>query len=113
MGRGQEITIQLALHQKPAAFSATDPSRGIIPEALVEALNAVRLHGHSQILVFCNSSCTTDKWDHRDEVELATIIEIVEAMQLEDEEIESIIAPSSVEERSSSRFCCINLRLKK
>ncbi len=110
---GREITIQLALHQKPAAFSATDPSRGIIPEILVEALNAVRLHGHSQILVFCNSSCTTDTWDKNDEADLATVIAIVEAMQFEDEEIEIIVTPDSVEERRSGRFCCINLRLKK
>jgi len=111
---GQEITIQLALRAKPAAFSATDPSRGIIPEMLVEALNAVRIHGHSQILIFCNSTCTTDTWDkNNDEVDLATVIAIVEAMQFEDEEIEIVVTPGSVEERRGGRFCCINLRLKK
>lgn len=113
MGNGLELTLQLALKQKPAAFSATCPSRGIIPEMLAGALNAARLYGHSQILDFCRSSCSSDQWDNVDEAELKTILDIIQGMQLKEGEIEFSVTPDSPEERSTGRFCRIDLRLKK
>ena len=115
---GQEITIQLALQAKPAAFCIR---RGNCEttEALVDALNAVRLFGHSQLFVDGvngldwhggtgeNGSPKGDDWF------LAKICETIKVMQLKGEKIEITTTPTTPAERKKTGFCRIDLRLKK
>jgi hypothetical protein len=111
---GQEITIQLALRQKPAAFGIEGK---IEPEVIPNALNAVRLFGHSQILV--EGYISSWRWQKnnpnscKDEDLLVEVCERITAMQIKDEKIEITTTPATPEERKKAGFCRIDLHLKK
>lgn len=114
---GQELILQLALRLKPAAFGI----KGLIePEVIPNALNAVRLTGHSQLLILGREGCPEGwAWSKNnpscshDEDLLAKVCEIIVAMQLKREKIEIWTTPDTPEERLKTGFCRIDLRLKK
>ncbi len=106
---GQEITVRLALRQKPTAFGIKDD---IEPETIANALNAVRLAGHSQILIL--GSDHNNEWALiGDESHVTKICEMIKAMQVKNEKIEITVTPATPEERGKTGFCRIDLRLKK
>lgn len=113
MGNGSELVLQLALRQKPTAFSI----HGNISneEVITNAINAVRLFGHSQILVGSGY-----RWglraggpDGDAERPLAKICEMIAAMQVKGEKIDVTTTPDKPEERAKTGFCRIDLHLKK
>ncbi|MBU1146446.1 hypothetical protein KKD80_02785 [Patescibacteria group bacterium] len=114
MGNGQELVLQLALRQKPAAFGVR---RDLQTEVVADVLNAVRLSGHIQILIW--GSCGygmggTVLWDSEyDERLVAKVCEMITAMQVKGEKIEITTTPNTPEERGRVGFCRIDLRLKK
>lgn len=110
MGTGQEITIQLALRQKPMAFGIRNHFES---EVIPDALNAVRLLGHSQILVLGSCSAPSLWFLDTDEPIVAKTCEIIAAMQLKGEKIEITTTPNTPEERDKTGFCRIDLHLKK
>lgn len=103
MGNGPEIAIQLALRLKPAAFGI----KGTIdPEVITNALNAVRLFGHSQILVLGrNAGCDVGRsWNERDDERLLThILVLISSMQVKDREIEATIGGGRYARRAPER----------
>jgi len=104
MGNGPEIAIQLALLKKPVAFGVDGDSN--IAEVTANALNAVRLFGHSQILAEGDWGMALDQF-------VGKIGEMVAAMQVKGEKIEITTTPDKPEERKKVGFCRIDLRLKK
>lgn len=124
MRNGPELVLQLALLQKPAAFSIQLEGSTPAAELVVNALNAVRLFGHSQILA---EGSVPVGWHNGgdDDRNVAKICEMITAMQLEGEKIEITTTPEETEEdkrdhagieegtRERVGFCRIDLRLKK
>jgi hypothetical protein len=95
----------LALLKKPAAFGIDGD--GNIAEVTVNALNAVRLFGHSQILA------EGEEWRGALDQFVDKIGEMVAAMQVKGEKIEITTTPDEPKERTRAGFCRIDLRLKK
>ncbi len=107
---GPEIAIQLALRQKLAAFGIRNH---VEPEVIPNALNAVRLLGHSQILVLGSCSASSPWSKTTDEPIVALTCRMITDMQLKGERIEITTTPDTSEEREKTGFRRIDLRLKK
>ncbi len=116
MRNGQELVIQLALLKKPAAFGLDGDSN--VAETVTNALNAVRLFGHSQILV-SGGADPGWRWQKNnpsycyDEDFLAKICEMILAMQVKGEKVEITTTPATPEERAKAGFCRVDLHLER